>query len=135
MVAHLVIHKIGGSMERPIRWDEILTDVNVRKGLPLPDGTLQEKIGPFLKAGTIVQVLGESAGPISQKWVMIKYWQNGTTYMHGWFKKQVVNSANKVVPAAREAILPAEVFQFEGVTFPDTVSLNAALTVLGNHPW
>lgn len=122
-------------MEFPIRWDEILTDVNIRKGPPLPDGTLQEKIGPYLKAGTIVQVLGESAGSISQKWVMIKYWQNGSNYMHGWFKKQVVNSANKVVPAAREALLPAEVFQIEGIAFPDTVSLNAALAVLGNHPW
>jgi len=67
--------------------------------------------------------------------VMIKYWQNGITYMHGWFKKQVLNAANKSVPAAKEVLMPAETFQFEGVVFPDTVSLNAALTVLGAHPW
>jgi hypothetical protein len=122
-------------MEIPARWDQILTDVNVRKGPPLPDGSLQDKLGPFLKAGTIVQVLGESGGALAQKWVMIKYWQNGTTYMHGWFKKQVLNAANKSVPAAKEVLMPAETFQFEGVVFPDTVSLNAALTVLGAHPW
>lgn len=122
-------------MEQPVRWDEILTDVNVRKGPPLPDGTLQDKLGPYLKAGTIVQVLGESPGALSEKWVMIKYWQNGTTYMHGWFKKQVVNSIGKVVPAAKEAIVTVETFHFEGLSFPDTVSLNAALMVLGIHPW